>query len=558
MRQNLWYIDYAGKLPWVTLITPELLNIKNDVQNNRLVNLTATTRLYAGNTPFFVRYVVAGSDKIQELNVTKHSNIVFGQSVEIVGITWDAYVTTGKMETIIGPRILTHRWKPLFPGTKLEIDEWIQNLTESSHLDIIYYDGSERQVYFRDAYGYEIYDLWERQSDSHIVRIETPNDFYYAKAYSFDASTVSTESQQILFAPQVESDRSAPDINLRQAIRIPVYQTREIDMTEAIYENGWIENISDIWVDLDLQVDSDNDGNAINDRDTDKISIKKTLNEISITFGPYEELFTKRIRISAEDNNGNVWSREVGFEVYTPQPEIDEFIDGTVRGTLDEELEWEPIRIYRYRWWAVERLQEISGDDSVLSVLEWNYDFETPETSTWLVLTRDNKEIATINEYTWKVELIDPLAEVEVMSSNDEDNSVWLPKISVLYRWAEIFDEYIQILDTVDIQILSEFTSDLSAGMYLRFVDSENYGYYKIPLGVPFNPGAVVIYRIEDSEKTPLYTLFRDGRIDTFDNRFELRYNSFEDSVVYDLYDTTIGKKVWEVLIKVDANYILR
>lgn len=71
----------------MTLITPELLNIKNDVQNNRLVNLTATTRLYAGNTPFFVRYVVAGSDKIQELNVTKHSNIVFGQSVEIVGIT---------------------------------------------------------------------------------------------------------------------------------------------------------------------------------------------------------------------------------------------------------------------------------------------------------------------------------------------------------------------------------------------------------------------------------------------------------------------------------------
>jgi len=169
------------------------------------------------------------------------------------------------METIIGPRILTHRWKPLFPGTKLEIAEWIQNLTEASHLDIVYYDGSEREIYFRDA------------------------------------------SQQILFAPQVESDRSAPDISLAQAIRIPVYQTREIDMTEAIYENGWTENISDIWVDLDLQTDSDNDGNAINDRDTDKVSIKKTLNEISITFGPYEELFTKRIRISAEDNNGNIW-----------------------------------------------------------------------------------------------------------------------------------------------------------------------------------------------------------------------------------------------------------
>ena len=558
MRQNLWYIDYAGKLPWVRLTTPELRNIKDDLQDNNIVNLSSSTRLYAGNSPFFVRYTPLWSDEVSEVNVTKHSNIVFGQNVEIVGITWDAYVTTGQMQTIIWPRILTHRWKPLFAGTKLEVESWIENLTEASHLDIVYYDGSEREIYFRDTYGYEIYDLWERQTDTHIIRIETPNDFYYAKAYSFDTGIVSTHSQQILFAPQVESDRSAPDINLAQKIRIPVYQTRKIDMTEAIYENGWTENISDIWIDFDLETDSDNDGNLFNDRDTDKINIINTLGEISIAFGPYEELFSKRIRISAEDKNWNIGSREVSFEVYAPQPEIDVFTDGTIAGTLDEELVWEPIRIYRYRWWAVEKLQEISGEDSVLSVLEWNYDFETPITSEWLVLTRDDREIATINEYTWKVDLIDPLAEMKVLSSNDPDNIVWLPKVSVLYRWAEIFDEYIQILNTVDIQILSEFTNNLSSGMYLRFVDSENYGYYKIPLGVPFNPGAVVIYRIEDSEKTPLYTLFRDGRIDTFDSRFELRYNSFEDSVVYDLYDTTIDKKVWEVLIKVDANYILR
>ncbi len=558
MRQNLWHIDYAGRLPWITLITPELVNIKEDVQNNKLVNITSSTRLYAGNKPFFVRYTPSWSDDIQELNVTEYSNVVFGQNIEIVGITWDAYVTTGNMETIIWPRILTHRWKPLFPGTKIEVSEWIENLTEASHIDITYYDGSEREIYFRDAYGYEIYDLWERQTDSHVVRVETPNDFYYAQAYSFDSGVVSTLSNQILFAPQVESDTTGPDINLGQKIRIPVYQTREIDMTEAIYENGWTENISDIWVDFDLQTDSDNDGNAFNDRDTENIEVSKSLNNISITFGPYEELFSRRILISAEDKNGNIGSREVTFEVYAPQPEIDTVADGVIRWSLDEELVGEPIRIYRYRWWAVEKLQEISGDDSVLSALEWNYDFDTPETSTWLVLTRDDREVATINEYTWKVDLIDPLAEVKVISSNDTNNPVGLPKVSVLYRWAEIFDEYIQILNTVDIQVLSEFTNDLSEGMYLRFVDSENYSYYKVPLGVPFNPGAVVIHRVEDSAKTPLYTLFRDWRIDTLDARFELRYNSFEDSVVYDLYDTTIDKKVWEVLIKVDANYILR
>ena len=149
------------------------------------------------------------------------------------------------------------------------------------------------------------------------------------------------------------------------------------------------------------------------------------------------------------------------------------------------------------------------------------------------------------------------MSNVEITASNAAWNDIWLPRVAVLYRWVEIFHEYIQITQTADIGLVNEFTSDLDNWLYLRFIDSENYGYYKLPLWVPYNAGAVVLHRIEDEAKTPLYTLFRDGKIDTLDTRFELRYNSFEESVVIELYDSTIDKVVWEVLIKVDANYIL-
>ena len=106
--------------------------------------------------------------------------------------------------------------------------------------------------------------------------------------------------------------------------------------------------------------------------------------------------------------------------------------------------------------------------------------------------------------------------------------------------------------------VVNIFDSDASDGIYIRLIDSESYGYYKIPLWVPNSPWAVVIYAIDDVNQTPLYTLFRDGRIDVLDPRFELKYSSFEDSVVIQLYDTTTTQTAWEVLLKVDANYILR
>jgi len=140
-----------------------------------------------------------------------------------------------------------------------------------------------------------------------------------------------------------------PQIGLNQKIRVPVYQSQEVDLTPYIYEDSGLAGISDVWVDFDLLTDSDEDGNTRNDRDTDNISIMQSLTNITIEFGPYESLFERDIVIALSDDNGNIAIKQVPFEVYAPVPSIIDIDDSVITGVIDEDLLDEPVRLYRYR-----------------------------------------------------------------------------------------------------------------------------------------------------------------------------------------------------------------
>jgi hypothetical protein len=71
-----------------------------------------------------------------------------------------------------------------------------------------------------------------------------------------------------------------------------------------------------------LDLDSDGDGDATNDVSSENIVITKTPVKISIRFGPYDTIFERDIVISLKDDNGNIASKKVAFEVYPPMPSI--------------------------------------------------------------------------------------------------------------------------------------------------------------------------------------------------------------------------------------------
>lgn len=66
----------------------------------------------------------------------------------------------------------------------------------------------------------------------------------------------------------------------------------------------------------------------------------------------------KNIRIILIDDNGNIGGREIGFEVYAPDPEIDAINGNIITGQIDETLLDEPMRLYRYRGGVIEKLQK--------------------------------------------------------------------------------------------------------------------------------------------------------------------------------------------------------
>jgi hypothetical protein len=70
-----------------------------------------------------------------------------------------------------------------------------------------------------------------------VITTPRKNDFYYAKLNSFKDNIISTISNQILLSPQTQADNYAPTLGVN-SIRIPVYQKKELDLTNYIYEDA--------------------------------------------------------------------------------------------------------------------------------------------------------------------------------------------------------------------------------------------------------------------------------------------------------------------------------
>jgi hypothetical protein len=99
------------------------------------------------------------------------------------------------------------------------------------------------------------------------VRTALENNYYYAKIQAFQRNIFSAWSAQTLLSPQKESDTLAPNLQGLTRIRVPVYQQKEIDITEFVYENSGMNNLKNIFIDFDLTLDTSGDGNNFNDPD---------------------------------------------------------------------------------------------------------------------------------------------------------------------------------------------------------------------------------------------------------------------------------------------------
>ncbi len=556
ISKNLATLSYAGAMSRIKLTTEKWKNIKEELAENTQVTLTPKTVIYAGKNPFRIEYTLQWGET-QSINVEAYKNISFTTPALISSISGDAYVSLGINEDIEWTDLIDYIWKPLLSGAKISYLGNKDLLDESSHVDISYYDGSEIQIDYRDISSYRLYDLWENYGESHRIRLEVPNDFYYARIRWFKENIEGTWSRQILLAPQKYSDTLPPQIGLNQKIQIPVYQSQIVDLTPYIYEDGWLGGIRDVRVDFDLTVDSDGDGNSKNDADRKGINIIQTAARIAIEFGPYDILFKKKILIALVDDNGNIGQKEINFEVYPPAPQIESIEENIISWQIDETLLDEPIRLYRYRGGVIEKLQKADGGDLVNTDIDGNYNFETTETSTGLILTHSGSTAAIIDEYTGRIDLKDIRTNIRVLPSNNPLNTSVYPELQVLYTGVPIFKQFIKIPER-ETQVVSSFDNLEEIGTYMKVLDQDRYNTFRVPLGVPYNPGSVSVYLSSDTDKKAIMTVFRDGRIEIKQSQYKLEYRIFWEEVSLVLVEKATGTDITQLVYHIQASYIVQ
>lgn len=560
LRDNLAYINYVWNVPWARLETKSLVNIKDSSESWNVVNISAATKIYSWNDAFRLRYYFENDDINADprgIFVPKNKNIEFKESIRVVSVEGDAYVEWVNNVVLNWQSIRNYLGLPIFPWTKidyLENELSVNSLNESSHIDIEYYDWSYIWIDFRDIDSYKLYDLWPKQ-ENHIISVDMKNDFYYAKIRSFKDELFSTYSKQILLSPQLESDSYAPEIILRNPVRIPVYQSKRIDFTPYIYEDSWIKNIDDFYIDFDLDKDSDGDWN--NKNDDDGFIVTKTPSKITVDFWPYDYLDSKKIWIIAIDKNGNTWYSEVDFEIYSPDPKINNYNDDNsiIEWAINEWLLWEPINIYRFRAGVLKPLVDSDWKQKVLTV-DWSYNFKIDNTKEWLELTNSWSVVAIIDENTWVIDLKAPLTSVYVNSSNSALNTSVYPEIIVSYNWKDIYKQYLNILDVKDIEIVDSINEQSENGIYLKLFNQSDYSFFSIPDDVDYNGWSLSIYKISDTSKTPIFTIFKDWRVNTQNELYRLEYSNWSNYIILKLYDVEAWAYVWELMFKLGSSFV--
>ncbi len=394
------------------------------------------------------------------------------------------------------------------------------------------------------------------------------NNFYYIKARSFQKNRFSTYSNQVLLSPQKESDTRAPEILDFSAIKVPVYQKKIINMSQYIFEDSGVNNIQNISIDFDGEIDTNHNGDFYDDKDYEMwktqtgIEISKEGWKIFLNVWPFDRLYDKKIRIHMTDSNSNTGYKDIWFIIYSPIPSITSVQDNKViNGKIDESLWNEPVDFYRIRWGSIDKLKGSSKNTA--ETIEW-WKFNLNLWVEWslangLSIKQAEKELFTVDEVTGKINKpdFDSTLSIKIYASNNANNDWAYPKIIVSKNNIPIYHESISLPNIGKVEIVEDFKNLNKIWVYYKQI-SNNYAYFQNPLWITQNPWDIFIYQSSDTTKTPVFKIFKDGRIETLWDVYYLEYDTFDTYIVYNLRKVWVNDIIWKVMIIPEKNYILK
>lgn len=585
LRKNIWRITNASIVPWLEVESDQLASLWDLLLRDTSIEISKGTKLYTGKQwgTFQYYYKADDTQTVRNYSLSPYSNIEFKESIIIVpdeSIAGTIYTKTKIRRTYRGSEVIQLVHLPLLENTiiRLTNDEDITN--ERSNIEIIYYDDSVSRIDFSVLKKYEILNLWPEQEE-YFIKTSMENAFYYARFRPFLSNNFWTAVKTVLMSPQNEIDSTPPELDY-SGFRIPVYKERVFDLTPYIYEDEGIRWIQEMYIDADLEVDSDQNWNPSDDRDiqAEWVQLERSLSYVRLRFWPFDDLVRKKIKVIMIDHNDNIWEKILDMEVYAPIPDISYGDRGEVRWLLRENIDGEPISLFRYRWGVLSKLKDISWSDTNLSWLNGEYKFRFPvwsnsdssilsweqtnQANVWeqqsssLTLQDSGKDIIKINGNTGKIDLLDPLLKVEVLASNNVDNPWSNLSFVFLKWWKQIYSQSFWIIWGYT-HVVPDFDTLGVEGMYVKMREdsSEIYWHFKTPETAPVSPWAIGIYYLDDPYE-PLFTIQKDGKIFVKDENYVLQYSVYEDYSILKLFDKLKNIVAAEVLIKPWEDFRLR
>lgn len=478
-----------------------------------------------------------------DINMESINYIDISPQTNKVTISW----LPGRTADVIGYRLLLKKVINRFDLEKVK--------TFNETTNVYYFSTKENQSTMESFIPQDpkninsFVELLEQDNPSAII--ELPSGNYYGKMEGIlQDGSFGTLNDIHLLAPQKYGDKTSPVAIVEggNTKEVPILQTLTLNASLSQDTAGKIDKY--YW-DLDPTRDSNGDGLMTNDPDyyndlgatNDSLlpPEESAMNDPVITLGPFTEPGEKRIVLNVEDEAGNIGQTEVIIHIYVPQLKID--IASTARQTIEGHTERptdsEPISIIRERNGTLKVLKTPSADSNGKYITDQSGQYKISDFNTEKGLVVKDEEgniIATINEDTGRITVIDPSYSIEVVpTTNNAPTTMLLKKGS-----ATIVELTIVSDPNIDVEISSvPPTSDFKAVSVIDKDSNDMIIAAPLPETTSSYPGGAVIYNTATHSLVSM--VGTNGSVVLLDHALSVDLKPGEDPtpVIYEVHNGT-------------------
>lgn len=395
-----------------TVIVPEVTQAK--VQTGQIIHALAQSTL-----TFDLNGVDQGG-------ITLNQNSEFQLPIKYTNPV-NIHVTNGAVEIIDPNKVINHQ--RLFNGMAIDYEDKLIS-QNGGYAMIRLGDGS----YVRINGGEDLILKSIDSPGSPTTQMVIPNGFYYGKIYSFDQiGNRSTAAPITLMAPSICADKVPPLPNAGPSERkVAIFKKLVIDGSKSFDADS---KINAYWLDTDLNVDSDKDGDPTNDKDMghdlnvnsdyNGDGIKNNdLDDPNFTLGPYQNLDEHKVKLNVQDESGNVSGQEITIKVYVPTVTLADAdaSEGVVRGKVDPAENDIPISLFRERSGIKSKMVTKAADLNGKYLTNANGEFAVADLNlddTLIIKNAKGEVIGQINPKTGRIVLTNKDYSTQVLPAED-------------------------------------------------------------------------------------------------------------------------------------------